>query len=466
MRLLWLALTTAAGWPAPAAAQQPAATTQPSAAQAQQPAAPTQQPAATTQPPAATSPLRVVTWNLGWHLDQAQAGRWIQACSAPFALDPADRRWKPSATGRPGWELPWRRDAPIQWDVAQLPPCDVFRDFFRTVAVTPASYARRAQQIARVLQTIAPDVIAFQEVSGPLAVEQVLPDGGRDYEVCSYTGHSVQRLAFAWRRSRASQAEPCEVREALGLPQREAAQRSRPGLSVGLRVEGRLIRFLNVHLKSSCVSPLESTDPDGRGQLAGNHPACETLQAQLAPLESWLQDSSAGDTPVVMLGDFNRQLSHEARRPADEPVRLPAGQPRDPPRAGVRSTSLWREVNDGDPPASRLVLLEAQCRSSPGIGASPAIGSSPDISELCDLAATRPLDRDETRRLASREGLGCRNPIGLDHIAISPALRALSPAVKIPIGVFGSTRKATPERPDPLLAVSDHCPLTAVIALP
>jgi hypothetical protein len=282
----------------------------------------------------------------------------------------------------------------------------------------------------------------------------VLPDGGRDYEVCSYTGHSVQRLAFAWRRSRASQAEACEVREALSLPQRDAAQRPRPGLSLGLRVDGRLIRLLNVHLKSSCVSPLESTDPDGRGQLAGNHPACETLQAQLAPLESWLQDSSAGDTPVVMLGDFNRQLGHEARRPADEPVRLPAGQPRDPPRAGVRSTSLWREVNDGDPPASRLVLLEAQCPSPPGIG------------ELCELAATRPLDREATRRLASREGLGCRNPIGLDHIAISPALRALSPALKIPIGVFGSTRKATPERPDPLLAVSDHCPLTAVIALP
>ena len=440
MRLLVLALAAAAAWPAPAAARHAAAPAQLS------PAAPAQ--------PTPGAPLRIATWNLGWHLDQAQAERWIQACSAPFALDPADRRWKPSATGRPGWELPWRRDAPIQWDLAQLPPCDVFRDFFRTVAVTPASYARRAQQIARVLQSIAPDVIAFQEVSGLPSVEQVLPDGGRDYEVCSYSGHSVQRLAFAWRRSRVSQAEPCEVREALSLPQREAAQRPRPGLSVGLRVEGQLVRFLNVHLKSSCVSPLESSDPDGRGQLAGAHPACETLQAQLAPLESWLQDRSAGDTHLVMLGDFNRQLGHEARRPADEPVRLPAGQPHDPPRAGVRSTSLWREVNDGDPPASRLVLLEPQCLSPPG------------TRELCEAAATRLLDRDETRRLASREGLGCRNPIGLDHIAISTALRAVSPAMKIPIGVFGSTRKATPERPDPLLAVSDHCPLTAVIALP
>jgi endonuclease/exonuclease/phosphatase family metal-dependent hydrolase len=321
------------------------------------------------------------------------------------------------------------------------------------VAVTPASYARRARQISRVIEAMAPDVIAFQEVSGAAAVLEVLPEGGRDYEVCSFTGFKVQRLAFAWKRRLGALAEPCEAFEPLSLPGLAPADRVRPGLAIGLRIQGQLIRFLSVHLKSSCVSPLESADPNGRGQLAGAHPACVSLQAQLEPLERWLHEKSADGTPVVLMGDFNRHLGHEARQPERAAVRLPAGRASEPYQPGVRSTSLWRELNDGDPPTSRLVLLAARCPGAPWLQA------------LCEAGHERVLSRDETRVLAARDGLGCRNPIGLDHIVLSSALNVLDAGGKYPLGAYGATRRASPGASDPLLAVSDHCPLTAIIGL-
>lgn len=67
--------------------------------------------------------------------------------------------------------------------------------------------------------------------------------------------------------------------------------------------------------------------------------------------------------------------------------------------------------------------------------------------------------------LTAREGLGCRNPVGLDHMLVSetlaPAVRA---AFKVSIEQHGrSLGPKLPTYPDPLLAVSDHCPLVAEI---
>ncbi|KAB2929471.1 MAG: hypothetical protein F9K25_10740 [Candidatus Contendobacter sp.] len=56
----------------------------------------------------------------------------------------------------------------------------------------------------------------------------------------------------------------------LALPARSTEDQSRPGLALGLRVDGQLIRFLNIHLKSACVSPLESPDPYQPGTRSSN----------------------------------------------------------------------------------------------------------------------------------------------------------------------------------------------------
>lgn len=394
--------------------------------------------------------LTVATWNLGWHMDTALAKTWSQACGAKFALDPADKLWKPNPAGdKTGWQLQWGRNAPIEWDIGRLPPCDVYQENFKIVPVTEAAYAKRQQQIASVIaKGVTPDVMAFQEVSGRQAVLDVLPDGGKDFNVCSFEGYKVQRLAFAWRRSLGDPVEACKVYQPLSLPKREPKDQPRPGLEVGLRIDGKLVRLLTVHLKSSCVSPLEDPKPDGKGQLAGKEPNCAILQDQLEPLEAWLEQASRGADRVVMLGDFNRNLAHEATRPAHEPVRA-QGDATDSYQQGVRSNSLWREVNDGVPPSSRMLLLEATCAGDPA-------------ATLCEAGKSRVLSKEEGAQLAASSALGCRNPIGLDHIAVSDGTTAK--AEKVSLGKLGRTLSADATHPEPTLAVSDHCPLRAKVA--
>lgn len=396
---------------------------------------------------AVAAPLRVATWNLGWHMDTALATQWMNTCGQPFARTGAEGRWRPDPAGtETGWSLRWGREAPIEWDIGQLPPCDVYQAGGRIVPVTPQAYATRQRQIREILgSAVKADVLALQEVSGRASVLEVLPEGGAGHHVCSYEGHKVQRLAFAWSKS-LGPAVSCEVHWPLSLPSREAKEQPRPGLALTLRIEGRLVRFLTVHLKSSCVSPLDERREQGRGQLDSDEPNCQLLQAQVPALEAWVEAQSVGVSALVVLGDFNRNLQHEQREAASQPVRS-QGAPTDPHRPGNRVRNLWRELNDGMPASSRLVLLETAC---PGDAA---------VQGLCERAKSQALSRPELQQLGDTGALGCRNPVGLDHIAVSPWVKA-GVVTKVAVGLMGRTSPARENRPA-LLAVSDHCPLAA-----
>jgi hypothetical protein len=375
---------------------------------------------------AQAQPLKVATWNLGWHLDTATAKTWIAACSRPFALQ--DGTWKPAAQAgegtQVGWTLPWGRNAPVEWDIGVLPPCDVYQANRAVVPVTEAAYAERAIQIGRFIrEQIAPDVIAFQEVNGAKAIRELLGPG---WEVCGYEGHKVQRLAFAWKASLG--AGRCEVNWPLSLPERPMREQVRPGLALKLTVDGKAFSLLTVHLKSSCVTPMDERKAEGRGQLDGDDPHCRHLQAQVQPLEAWLDAELKGSERLVMLGDFNRNLTHEAAESSDAAV-----------RSGERTRNLWRELNDGDPKA--LTLLGAQCEGN-----------------LCSLGKTRPLARDEYGQL--RQQLGCRNPLGLDHIVIAGQLSSPAGAQKVALGELANT-VVTGDKVQ--LGLSDHCPVQALI---
>jgi hypothetical protein len=199
------------------------------------------------------------------------------------------------------------------------------------------------------------------------------------------------------------------------------------------------------------VSLLEAgEDGDGQGALAGSDPACKVLQRQVHPLEAWIEERSSGADGLVFLGDLNRNVWHEQSRQETEPVRTDGSDPATPLPNGVRVRSLLAEVNDGEPEASSLALLEEVC------------SVSSNTARLCEKAWSARLTADETRQVSAVEGLGCRNPIGLDHMLISRNLTAL-PAEKLALGAFGRPRAASSGRPDPLLAVSDHCPLATTI---
>jgi endonuclease/exonuclease/phosphatase family metal-dependent hydrolase len=406
--------------------------------------------AALLSAPLAAAPLKVATWNLGWHLSQEEAKAWIAACGAPFALD--NGIWKPAPTAgadtKPGWELPWGRNAPVQWDIGVMPPCNVYQapgpQGLAVVPVTESAFATRAARIGSIVRDqIQADVIAFQEVSGAAAIRELLGGG---YEVCSYEGHKVQRLAIAWKKSLG--AGSCSVDWPLSLPERALRDQVRPGLTLALTVKGQRLKVLTVHLKSSCVSPIDERAAEGRGQLDGTEPNCQSLQQQVAPLEAWVDREAADGSALVLLGDFNRNLAHEASEPADVPARSAGGKASDPHGPNVKVRSLWRELNDGQPVA--LTLLENQC--------------TPDVDApgFCKLAKTGILGRDQMGRLRSGDALGCRNPIGLDHIVLAGPAKATQGAFKHPLGRLALTYAAQEGR-EAQLGVSDHCPVAAVV---
>ena len=321
--------------------------------------------------------------------------------------------------------------------------------------MTPASWHKRNEQIAKALHDdVRADVIAFQEVSGVAAVREALGPAAADFEVCSFTGYKVQRLAFAWRKSLGASIGPCREFRELSLPHLAPTSRLRPGLTVTLQIAGQKIRFLTVHLKSACVSPLSRGKLDGN---AGPDDPCPVLQQQVGPLEAVIESLPVGVDHVVVMGDFNRNLAHEAARvPGAEPVRSDGSTDLTRPRpAGVLTRNLLLEVNDGQPASSRLTLLAANC------------AGSADVVAACDADKIRLLTHDERRMLSDRAGLGCRNASGLVHMLASEGLaKAATSTTKVPLGNLGRTLSPRPpQHPEPLLAVSDHCPLVAEIDL-
>lgn len=409
---------------------------------------------------ASAATLRIATWNLGWHVSQAELSPWIAQCGKSFAKNAQTGVWDVVAPQTPGsrigWEIDESRPTLEGVDLAVMPPCGVYRSPSRAgIAVTPASYAKRNEQIAKVLrEDVKADVIAFQEVSGADAVREALGPAASGYEVCSYTGYKVQRLAFAWRKSLGTSIGPCQDLRELSLPHLPPKDQVRPGFAVTLQVAGKRIRFLTLHLKSACVSPLDKGRLDGN---KGNGDPCPILQQQVAPLEAVVEGLADGVDHVVVLGDFNRNLGHESAQVAGaEPVRSDGSTDLARPRpAGVLTRNLFLEVNDGKPAASRLSLLAPTC---PG---------SSDVASACDAAKTRLLTQDERRVLGDRSGLGCRNPVGLDHILVSAGLaQNVTVTTKVALGNLGrALSPRPPQNPEPLLAVSDHCPLIAEIDL-
>lgn len=51
---------------------------------------------------ASAQPVRIASWNLGWHVSQAEVPKWIERCSRSFVKDASDGIWKPVAVGTQG----------------------------------------------------------------------------------------------------------------------------------------------------------------------------------------------------------------------------------------------------------------------------------------------------------------------------------------------------------------------------
>lgn len=409
---------------------------------------------------ASSEPLRIATWNLGWHIARDEVPAWIAQCERRYVRNAATKIWELAAGtavgAKRGWDITESRATLEGVDLSVMPPCNVYRTpNFKGIAVTQAAYIKRIQQIGQVLtRDVRPDVIAFQEVSGTKAVTEALGAAAGDYNVCSFDGkYKVQRLAFAWRKKFGPASEACQDVAEVSLPDIAEADRVRPAYTVALNLNGKTVRFLTVHLKSSCVSPLDRSPRRLDDEKVG---ACVVLQQQIAPLEKTFERLGQGVDHFVVLGDFNRNLAHELNQVAGAEAQRSDGVTdlAKPMAAGVRTKNLLLEINDGLPASSKASLLIAGC---PG---------TPELETACSASKTGVPTPEQQTLMSGRTGLGCRNPIGLDFILVSQSLAsAVSSTNKIGIGPLGGSRALTASRPDPLLSVSDHCPMVTEIGV-
>ncbi len=194
------------------------------------------------------------------------------------------------------------RDAPRD-GARRAIPCDVAHELARSHEDIAA--------LRRYARALGADVIALQEVDGIEAARLVFP--GHDF--CFSTRVAVQNNGFAIRRGLAHRCAP-ELQD-LSLAddvRRGVEVRLFPGTS-------REFALLSVHLKSGC----------SRDRLDASRPACQELARQVPVLERWIDARAAENMPFGVLGDFNRDLRRE---PGE--------------------SSLWRDIDDADPPSADL----------------------------------------------------------------------------------------------------------------
>lgn len=179
------------------------------------------------------------------------------------------------------------------------------------------------EALARHARELDADVIAVQEVASEAALALVFAPETYAYHLAARGGS--QRTGFVFRREL----------DARVLPDLEelALRDLRAGSDLAVRVGGRELRLLAVHLKAFCVT----------GSLAQRSKHCRKLAAQVPVLEGWIDARAREGAAFAVLGDFNRAL-------------------------GDQGDALLRELDDADPPglALRRASLREQAACRPG----------------------------------------------------------------------------------------------------
>ncbi len=154
--------------------------------------------------------------------------------------------------------------------------------------------------LRRYAERLAADIVALQEVDGPLAAARVFDS--RTYELHLTDETDIQRPGFAWRRGLRVTRNP----DLVGLDLFPAARHSlRRGADITVETPGgSRLRLLSVHLAAGCHFDAFATS---------NRPQCDTLARQMPPLVGWIAERRREGVPFLILGDFNRRIPSDNR---------------------------------------------------------------------------------------------------------------------------------------------------------
>ncbi|MCA3367643.1 MAG: endonuclease/exonuclease/phosphatase family protein [Roseomonas sp.] len=200
---------------------------------------------------------------------------------------------------------------------------------------------RAEQDFARLrayAERLAADVVALQEVDGPLAAARVFDATAYDFHFPAES--DVQRSGFAWRKGLQVTRNP----DLMALDLRPTARRSlRRGADITLHGEnGARLRLLSIHLDGGCA----------QGSVRQpNNSDCQSLGQQAQILAEWITERRRENMPFVILGDFNRRFSRED----DMLSMLNAASPMRRPTEGL-SNPCWSRDGQGRPFIDHILL--------------------------------------------------------------------------------------------------------------
>lgn len=160
------------------------------------------------------------------------------------------------------------------------------------------------RQLRRYAENLDADVVAFQEVENAAAARRVFDQGIYAIEMSrrqaepgdecwNRSGHRYGplRTGFAIRRD-------LSYKRNSDLPAPSAD--ARHAVDVTLKLPNSRLRLLSVHLASGCFANVDDRD---------RKPVCDTLHAQAARVERWLDAQTRTGKAAMALGDFNRRLT-------------------------------------------------------------------------------------------------------------------------------------------------------------
>jgi len=145
---------------------------------------------------------------------------------------------------------------------------------------------------------LAADVVALQEVDGPLAAARVFDSTRYEFHFPAET--DTQRAGFAWRRGLEVTRNP----DVSALDLAPNARRSlRRGADITVRAAGGPpLRLLSVHLDGGCAWG-SVREPNSRD--------CQNLGRQAEILRDWIAARRREGIAFAILGDFNRQIGRD-----------------------------------------------------------------------------------------------------------------------------------------------------------
>lgn len=173
-------------------------------------------------------------------------------------------------------------------------------------------YQRSADDYAvlrEMVRTLAPDIVALQEMGSVPAARAVLGEGYTiafesrclaNPQRCEADNDDIY-TAIAYKTALAPQVTVFQLPQ-LAIAHTDecgVARQVRGGVGVRLILKGQVVWIPSLHLKAAC-----KTGAGTRGETADD---CSTQRAQFQMLRAWMNGFSKDDA-VILTGDFNRRL--------------------------------------------------------------------------------------------------------------------------------------------------------------